>query len=83
MRSSELGSARSLRCFLSVGTEFTDVVSHASIAQQYPYMCSCIDVRQTCTRSFSVASFTQLKKIRKRKLIIVQKVKPNTCHTLM
>ena len=57
MRSSELGSVRSLRRFPSVGTEFAavHVVSRASIAQQYPYIGSCIDVRQSCTRSFSVA----------------------------
>ena len=62
MLSSELGSVRSLRRFPSVGTEFAAVVLRASVAQQYPYIGSCIDVRRTCTRSFSVVSFTQLKK---------------------
>ena len=62
MCSSELGSVCSLRRFPSVGTKFATVVSCASVAQQYPYIGSCIDVRQTCTRSFSIASFTQLKK---------------------
>ena len=37
MRSSELGSVRSLRRFPSVGTESAAVVSRASVAQQYPY----------------------------------------------
>ena len=62
MLSSELGSVRSLRRFLSVSIEYAAVVSRASVAQQYPYIGSCIDVRRTCTRSFSVVSFTQLKK---------------------
>ena len=62
MLSSELHSVRSLRRFPSVGTEYAAVVSRASVAQQYPYIGSCINVRQTCTRSFSVVRFTQLKK---------------------
>ena len=62
MLSSELHSVRSLRRFPSVGTEYAAVVQRASVAQQYPYIDSCINVRQTCTRSFSVMRFTQLKK---------------------
>ena len=45
MLSSELGSIRSLRRFRSVGTEYAAVVLCVSVAQQYPYICSCI-VRQ-------------------------------------
>ena len=70
MRSSELGSVRSLRRFPSVGTKFAAVVSRASIAQQYPYIGSCIDVRRSRTRSFSVASFTQPKKKCLQKLVL-------------
>ena len=70
MCSSELGSVRSLRHFPSVGTKFVAVVTCASVAQQYPYIGSCIDVRRTCTRSFSVASFTQLKKKCLQKLVL-------------
>ena len=70
MRSSELGSVRSLRRFPSVGTESAAVVSRASVAQQYPYIDSCIDVRGTYTRSFSVVSFTQLKKKGLQKLVL-------------
>ena len=62
MLSSELRSVRSLRRFPSVSREYATVVSRASVAQQYPYKGSCIDVRRTCTKSFSVVSFTQLKK---------------------
>ena len=46
----------------SVSGEYIAVVSRASITQQYQYIGSCIDVSRTCTRSFSVMSFTQLKK---------------------
>ena len=70
MLSSELHSVRSLRRFPSVGTEYAAVVSRASVAQQYPYIGSCINVRQTCTRSFSVVSFTQLKKKCLQKLVL-------------
>ena len=44
MLSSELRSVRSLRRFPSVSTEYTAVVSHASVAQLrvYPYTGSCI-----------------------------------------
>ena len=70
MLSSELGSVRSLRRFLSVSIEHAAVVSRASIAQQYPYIGSCIDVRRTCTRSFSFVSFTQLKKKCSQKLVL-------------
>ena len=62
MLSSELHSIRSLRRFPSVSREYAAVVSRASVAQQYPYTGSCIDVRQTCTRSFDIVRFTQLKK---------------------
>ena len=62
MLSGELRSVRSLRRFPSVSREYAAVVSRANVAQQYPYIGSCIDVRRTCTRSFSVVSFTQLKK---------------------
>ena len=36
MLSSELGSVCSLRRFSSVRAEYAAVVSHASVAQQYP-----------------------------------------------
>ena len=62
MLSSELRSVRSLGRFPSVGREYAAVVSRESVAQQYPYISSCIDVIRTCTGSFSVLSFTQLKK---------------------
>ena len=62
MLSSELCSVCSLRHFPSVSREYAAVVSHASFAQQYPYTGSCIDVRQTSMRSFSIVCFTQLKK---------------------
>ena len=68
MLSSELRSVRSLRRFPSVSREYAAVVSRTSVTQQYPYIGSCIDVRQTCTRSFSVVSFTQLKKKSSQKL---------------
>ena len=70
MLSSELRSVRSLRCFPSVSREYAAVVSRASIAQQYPYIGSCIDVRRTCTKGFSVMSFTQLKKKCLLKLVL-------------
>ena len=64
MLSSELCSVHSLQCFPSVGREYATVVLRVSVAQQYPYIGSSIDVRRTCTRSFSIIcmSFTQLKK---------------------
>ena len=58
----ELRSVCSLRHFLSVSREYAAVVSCVSATQQYPYIGSCTDVWQTCTKSFSVVSFTQLKK---------------------
>ena len=70
MLSSELHSVRSLRRFPSVGTEYAAVVSRTSVAQQYPYIGSCINVRQTCTRSFSFVRFTQLKKKCLQKLVL-------------
>ena len=69
MLSSELHSVRSLRRYPSVGREYAAVVLRASVAQQYPYIGSCIDVRRTCTGSFSVVSFTQLKKKYSQKLV--------------
>ena len=62
MLSSELRSFHSLWRFPSVSREYAAVVLCASVTQQYPYIGSCIDVRRTCTRSFSIVSFTQLKK---------------------
>ena len=59
---SELRFVHSLQRFPSVSREYAAVVSRASTTQQYPYIGSCIDVWQTCTKSFSVVSFTQLKK---------------------
>ena len=66
MLSSELHSIRSLRRFPSVSREYAAVVSRECVAQQYPYTGSCIDVR----RSFSVVSFTQLKKKCLQKLVL-------------
>ena len=59
---SELRSVRSLRRFPSVSREYAAVVSRTSVTQQYPYIGSCIDVWRTCTKSFSIMSFTQLRK---------------------
>ena len=70
MLSSELRSVRSLRRFPSVGTEYAAVVLRTSVAQQYPYIGSCINVRKTCTRNFSVVRFTQLKKKCLQKLVL-------------
>ena len=47
MLSSELRSVCSLRRFLSVGTEYAAVVSHASVAQKYPYICRFLHKCQT------------------------------------
>ena len=76
MLSSELRSVRSLRRFPSVSREYAAVLSCASVTQQYPYIGSCIDVRRTCTRSFSIVSFTQLKKkcLQKLTYLAVDKV---------
>ena len=62
MLSSKLRSVCSLRRFPSVSREYAAVVLRASVAQQYQHIGSCIEVRQTCMRSFSAMSFTQLKK---------------------
>ena len=67
MLSSELRSVRSLRRFPSVNREYTAVVSRVSVAQQYSYIGSCIDVRRTCTGSFSIV---QLKKKCLQKLVL-------------
>ena len=60
---SELGSVRSVQRFPSVCRDYAAVVLRASVTQQYPYIGSCRDVRRTCTKSFSVVSFTQIKKV--------------------
>ena len=67
---SELCSVHSLRRFPSVNSEYAAVVSCASVTQQYSYIGSCIDVWKTCTKSFSVVSFTQLKKKCLQKLVL-------------
>ena len=62
MLSSELRSVRSSRRFQSVSREYAAVVSRESVAQQYPYTGSCIDVKTNLHEKFQRREFHTTKK---------------------